>query len=219
MGGGRSTTTSEANFPPEFRPLATSAVQQIQALQDLLPLAEFGQPVARPVAGLAPFTRAGFELASMVPFSSAAEQGLLDLSIPIGQLARQSLGAVGEPVAATRAALAMLAPQLGTGPTGPRPTGTTESNPLWVPTPFMPSPFTGLTETPAQARAFGANPGNVPFFTLPPIMLPQLPRPVPPMPGLPGLGIPGLPPGPPGLSGTFSSAMLDPGFYAPGYMV
>ena len=53
-GGGSSASTSEASYPAEFRPLATSAVKDIQELQKALPVKGFAGYQPQGVAGLSP---------------------------------------------------------------------------------------------------------------------------------------------------------------------
>lgn len=93
-GGGGGTTTSEtkAEYPPEIRPLVTSSVKQIQGLQGGLPLSQFGLPNVAPVPGLAPFTQAGFQLASQTPLLTGPEQSLAALANPALSLAGGVIG-------------------------------------------------------------------------------------------------------------------------------
>ena len=120
MGGGgsrpqSSTTTQSAEYPPEFRPLASSAVGQIQALQNLLPLAQFGATHPMQTAGISPFQQATL---NQIPFTlspTAGLQGLFGLQQPLGNLAQAALG-YGGPTPAAQWALSRLgAPQLAGG--------------------------------------------------------------------------------------------------------
>ena len=121
MGGGgsrpqSSTTTQSAEYPPEFRPLASSAVGQIQALQNLLPLAQFGATHPMQTAGISPFQQATL---NQIPFTlspTAGLQGLFGLQQPLGNLAQAALG-YGGPTPAAQWALSRLgAPQFVGGP-------------------------------------------------------------------------------------------------------
>ena len=76
MAGGGGTSTTKSEFPPEFRPLAESAVEQIQALQDALPLSGFAASNPREVPGLAPFQQAALGL---LPSTLLPTQGLKTL--------------------------------------------------------------------------------------------------------------------------------------------
>lgn len=77
MGGGPSnsqtTTGTDAKYPAEFAPLASSAVKQIQQLQGALPLATFSQAQPQGVAGISPFQQATM---NMLPSTLAPSWGL-----------------------------------------------------------------------------------------------------------------------------------------------
>lgn len=81
MAGGGSQTTTKAEFPPEFRPLATSAVSQIQALQNAQPLASFGTADPQDVAGISPFQQAAL---NFVPQLFAPSPGVAALHSLLG---------------------------------------------------------------------------------------------------------------------------------------
>ena len=122
-GGGTTTTESHAEYPPEFRPLAESAVRNIMGLQDVLPMQSFAEQQSGQVAGLAPFTLAGMNL---LPFAamSGSERGIPALGGPMGNIANQALSLSG-PSPGTQAALGALSGQLGApaqfAPGGPSP--------------------------------------------------------------------------------------------------
>src|SRR3990172_4877963 len=95
-GSGQSTTTSQASYAPEFKPLAKSAVEQIQAMQKLLPLISFTGYQPQPTAGLAPMQR--FAIENLVPGTFAPTPGLQasqDTTLPLGLLGYGAIGAGG----------------------------------------------------------------------------------------------------------------------------
>ncbi|OGB40128.1 MAG: hypothetical protein A2W72_09275 [Burkholderiales bacterium RIFCSPLOWO2_12_67_14] len=112
-GSGQSTTTSQASYAPEFRPLAESAVKQIQAMQELLPLISFTGYQPQPTAGLAPMQR--FAIENLVPGTLLPTPGLQasqDTTLPLGLLGYGAIGA-GGPTGAAQSALNTLTARLG----------------------------------------------------------------------------------------------------------
>ena len=112
-GSGQSTTTSQASYADEFKPLAKSAVEQIQAMQKLLPLISFTGYQPQPTAGLAPMQR--FAIENLVPGTFAPTPGLQasqDTTLPLGLLGYGAIGA-GGPTGAAQSALNTLTARLG----------------------------------------------------------------------------------------------------------
>lgn len=166
-GGGTTTTTTQASFPPEFRPLASAAVEQIRQLQQVVPLAPFGGAQEVPIAGLAPFTLAGFDLTTLLPRLPAVEQAAAPLALTAGPLAQQA-ASLSTVTPAAQAALGLLGTQLGAPATFTPLPGVT----LNLPAPFSPPPsvFPGLTEDQLAALRAQLPGAVVPVTALPPLM-------------------------------------------------
>src|SRR5687767_4802163 len=76
MGGGGSSRTqsaSDAKYPEEFKPLASSAVKQIQNMQNALPLQYFAGANPAGVADVSPYQQAAM---NMLPNTLAPTWGL-----------------------------------------------------------------------------------------------------------------------------------------------
>lgn len=114
-GGGKSVSTQSAEFPPEFRPLAEAAVNQLLALGEALPITDFVDPHPLQVAGLTPLQQLTIEATPGLLQPTQGLRGLLGLTTPLAQLTQQALNSQ-VPSQATQTALASLAPRLG-GPT------------------------------------------------------------------------------------------------------
>lgn len=140
MGGGGQETTTRAEFPPEFRPLAEAAVRQIMALQQGLPLSQFGTPRLTPTAGISPFQQAAMNMLPQTLAPTAGLQSLATLGPSLAGTAQRSLEA-GAPTVGANWALQQLAPGLS-----PMQGATT---PVPGPTTFVPQPLgdvQGLTQ-------------------------------------------------------------------------
>ena len=111
MGGGGSDSTTQsttnATFPPEFRPLAEGAVEQILALQQALPLSQFAGTEPQGVAGIAPFQQAALNFIPGLLQPSAGLNPLNELTTPLSQAAGQAFG-VGQRAPGTQGALDAL---------------------------------------------------------------------------------------------------------------
>ena len=110
MGGGSDSTTTStqsAEFPPEFRPLATGAVNQILALQEALPIAGFSGFSPRTIAPLSPLQQQGLSLVPSLLNPTAGLRSLQQLGAPVAGVAGSALGA-GQPTVASQRALAAL---------------------------------------------------------------------------------------------------------------
>ncbi len=111
MGGGGSdtqtTSSTKAEFPPEFRPLAEGAVEQILALQGQLPLSQFAEFAPQPTAGVSPFQQAALNFLPGLLQPSAGLNTLNALTAPVGQAAGQAFGA-GQRTAGAQGALDAL---------------------------------------------------------------------------------------------------------------
>lgn len=111
MGGGGdtdSTTTTNASYPDESKPLFRSAVEDILQAQGLLPIASFTQYQPGGTAGIAPAHTFGMETllpAAMRP--TAGMEALLQLGQPVGQAAHGAVGASG-PMGAEQMAMQRL---------------------------------------------------------------------------------------------------------------
>lgn len=119
-GGGKQVSETHAEYPPEFRPLAESAVKQIQDLQNRLPLGMFTQYQPAGTAGLAPLQE--FAINELVPATmrpTAGLQGMLQTPGAVGAAA-QGATAAGGPTQASNAALTTLGRRLA-GPVGQMP--------------------------------------------------------------------------------------------------
>lgn len=111
-GGGRTTTESRAEYPQEFKPLARSAVSQIQALQRSLPLTMFTEYQPAGTAGLSPLQQ--YAIDELVPATTrptAGLQGMLATPESVG-VAAQGVTGAGEPTQAANAALQTLGTRL-----------------------------------------------------------------------------------------------------------
>jgi hypothetical protein len=110
------TSTQSAEYPPEFRPAAKSAVEQIQLLQKQLPLAMFTDYQPAGTAGIAPLQRYAME--EMLPGTmrpTAGLQGGLQTPGAVGAAA-QGVTAAGNATQAENAALATLGNRLSQSP-------------------------------------------------------------------------------------------------------
>lgn len=147
-GGGTTVSESKAAYPRQFEPLAESSVAEIQALQKVNPLAAFGSPNIFQVPGLAPFTKAGFQLAALTPFSSPAEQALPGLVNPLAMLTNQVLTGFSQPDPVQAAIMQRFVPQAAQAPSAP---SSMASWPSWL-SPVAASWFTSMPQaTPASA--------------------------------------------------------------------
>lgn len=116
MGGGGSQQQSEASYPEEFRPLASSAVQRIQALQNMLPVENFAAFQPAGTAGIAPMQQMAME--NLIPSTflmPRGVEGLFALQNPVGWSAYGSAQA-GAPTQGAQSALDMLSGRLGSSP-------------------------------------------------------------------------------------------------------
>ena len=114
-GGGQQTSTSTASYPEEFRPLAASAREQIQALQGALPLASFGQANPGQTAGLSPFQQATMNFAPQLLAPSWGLDTLQNMGQPIGQLANNAIGVGNQTAPFSNALTALASGGFGTG--------------------------------------------------------------------------------------------------------
>jgi len=115
-GGGTTTSTSEASFPAEFRPLATSSVAQIQDAQKALPLVNFTAFQPAGVAGLSPMQQ--YVLSGLVPSTTqmpAGHQGLLQVPTTSGLAALGAMSA-GNRTPESESAVDVLGPRLTRSP-------------------------------------------------------------------------------------------------------
>jgi hypothetical protein len=107
--GGGGTQTTQAEYPPEFRPLATAAVEQIRALQRALPLAAFAEPRPPLTAGVSPYQQAAMNLLPGLLTPTAGLQSLGTLGPSFAGAAQNALQA-GQPTGGAQWALNRLAP-------------------------------------------------------------------------------------------------------------
>lgn len=107
-GGSKTTSTQSSDYPPEFRPLAKSAVEQIQAMQQQLPLAMFTGYQPAGTAGLAPLQQ--FAIDNLIPATMRPTAGLQGQAATPGAVSAAAYGATsaGGPTQAENAALATL---------------------------------------------------------------------------------------------------------------
>lgn len=114
-GGGGQSTTSHAEYPAEFRPLAASAVNQIQSLQNSLPLAQFGQWTPQSVPELSPLQQ---QALSLIPSLTKPTTGMNSLQRGITPLSANTLSAfdAGRPTDSAQASLNSLSASGRVGP-------------------------------------------------------------------------------------------------------
>lgn len=109
-GGGSDTTTTstqKAEFPPEFRPLATAAVNQILGLQEALPISGFAGFSPRTIAPFSSLQQQGLSLVPSLLKPTAGLQSLQQLGAPVAGAAGTAIGA-GQPTVASQRALEAL---------------------------------------------------------------------------------------------------------------
>jgi len=114
-GGGTQTSTNTASYPAEFKPLAKSAVSQIQGLQNMLPLAQFGQAHPGQTAGIAPFQQATMNFLPQLLAPSWGLETLQNLGQPINQLAGNAIGVGNQNTPFSNALAAVSSGGFGTG--------------------------------------------------------------------------------------------------------
>lgn len=174
-GGGQSQTTSEASYPSEFRPLATSAVNEIQALQKALPLVSHAQFQPAGVAGLSPIEQFTInEMVMRTPYLPASFENLMQLPEPVG-IASKNAASAGEQTKSSKGALDYLTSFLGRD-VSPAPSATM---PMQVMTklPMPDTAFPGLSRSTLEAAR--PNIANQPVPMIQPIpQAPALPPPV-----------------------------------------
>lgn len=116
-GGTSSRTTTSSEFPPEFRPLAESAVRQLMDLQTHLPISSFAEYEPAGTAGIAPMQQ--FAMDQLIPstfMTTPAQQGVFNTQAPINA-ASSSVAGAGGPTNAAQSALNALSSsgRLGSG--------------------------------------------------------------------------------------------------------
>lgn len=161
-GGGTTTSTTKAEFPEEFRPLATSAVGQIQDLQDVLPLAPFAQSRVTPVAPLSGLQQAQLQLAPQLFNPLGSTNSLRNLANPFN-MGLSGLSQAGGPTSGGQQALNALAASGRVGgatlsPSIPAPQITQSASNPFVNFPsvnFAPPP------TPTPGAGSSQNPANI----------------------------------------------------------
>jgi len=136
MGGGgdtSSTSTQQAEFPPEFRPLAEGAVNQILGVQQALPIAGFAGFSPRGIAPLSSLQQRGLSLIESLLRPTAGLQGLSSLAGPVAQAA-QGAALAGGPSSVAQQAIS----QLGFQPSfQPAPSPFQFTPPPQVPSPLL----------------------------------------------------------------------------------
>ena len=128
MGGGSTKSQQNAEYPPEFRPLAEGAVSQILDMQQRLPVSSFTKYMPAGTAGISPLQE--FAINNLVPGTFAPTAGMLsgmEAGGAIGEAARGVAGASG-PTQASQSALDTLGRRLA-GPVGQLPS--TEAYQQW----------------------------------------------------------------------------------------
>lgn len=179
-GGGRQVQTSEASFPSEFRPLATSAVTEIQELQRRLPLAQFAEFQPGGTAGISPLQRAAIEF--LLPATlglPSGTQALFSLAPPT-EFAALGSAQAGAPTQGAQSALDLLAARLGSSPQLRSSQGVEQA--FGASLPFnLPPPTAFPGVSPEQALAFqGAASAPVPVLGGPGPAQLDVTRPTPP---------------------------------------
>ena len=89
MGGGSSRSTTSNTYPPEFRPAARGAVNQIIAMQGANPLEQYASPYPAGVADLAPMTRGAL---GMTPLLTLTPESMRELAMLSGVFAETGAG-------------------------------------------------------------------------------------------------------------------------------
>ena len=168
MGGGQgqtTQTTNTASYPAQFQPLATSAVRQIQALQNALPVAQFAGAQPAQIAGISPFQQATMNFLPNILAPSWGLQQLQELGTPMANLANQALNVGNASQGYTNAANA-----LGTGGFGVG----SPSNPVFGG--ISANPLSPLNFSPTSTQPTVAGPGTGDLVSQ---LLAQLSQPVP----------------------------------------
>lgn len=162
-GGGTTTTSTNSSYPEQFRPLAESAVSQIQAMQGLLPLTSFTNWMPGGTAGLGPAAQFGIDqlLPSTLEMGEGT-RGLLSLAAPVGQTAMGALGASG-PTGAENLAMSRLLHTGGTGEgLGSRRPDLSALGSMLPPSFSPETAFPGLTRAAIRDAQPGISRGEVP---------------------------------------------------------
>lgn len=175
MGGGGGGTrnvvqTSEgAQFPREFRPLASAAVQEILGLQQALPInqPEFTAFQPRGTADIQPLQQEVLNRSLSTLQPTAGLQGLLGLPTPVSQTASNALAA-GQPTSAAQTALGALGnrfgatPQMGAAPFSPSQLFASSPQSTQLPAELlMPQAAQALNMTPLGGAASPAEANNL----------------------------------------------------------
>ncbi len=163
-GNGQQTSTNTASYPEEFKPLANSAREQIQAMQQALPLAGFAQPNPGQTAGIAPFQQATMNMLPGLLAPSWGLNTLQQMNQPLGQLAGNAIGVGNQTSPFTNALAALASGGFGTGqPSFP---GAQPQTPFQMQAPTTP-------QAAPQSNVMGGSPDMIAQ------LMAQLSRPVP----------------------------------------
>ena len=170
MGGGdpRSTPEGSSSYPDEFKPLASDAVKQIQAMQQALPLVSHAGFQPAGVAGLSPMDQFTInELVSRTPYLPASFESLMQLPEPVGAASQGAVKA-GKGSKGAAGALDYLSGFLGRD-VRPEP-ATTEPYQVLTRLPMPETAFPGLTRAAleeSRAKMSLLGPGGTPTPTSP----------------------------------------------------
>ena len=108
-GGGTTTSTTSSELPPEFRPLFNTAVPQIQAVQEALPLADFAQANPQGIAPLSDFQAGAFNLLPSLLSPTSGLQSLQSLTGPTNTILSNTQNVGSGALGGSQAALDALA--------------------------------------------------------------------------------------------------------------
>jgi hypothetical protein len=155
MGGGPSnsqtTSSGSASYPDEFKPLARTAVSQIQALQQHLPLFGFAAAQNIPTAGMSQFQKAGMSFIPQTLQNSAGLQTMQNMTPAYNQVGANAVG-IGNQNPYAGALQALMSGGLGMGRQS-------------FPGTPMPQPFQmkapNVTPAPVNQTVAGPNTGNL----------------------------------------------------------
>ena len=172
-GGGKQTSESVASYPEEFRPLATSARKEIQALQKALPLVSHAQFQPASVPGLSPVEQFTInELVMRTPYLPESLAGLLELPEPVG-VATKGAARAGAPTKASEGALGWLSDYLGRDVRAPQ--RAPVDFPVMTRLPMPETAFPTLSRATLQAVPPQIAMAPVPLMTPPPLPPPAGP--------------------------------------------
>lgn len=114
-GGGGQEVKNTGEYPAEFKPLASGAAKQIQAMQNALPLAGFAVERPGQTAGIAPFQQAAMNMMPGLLTPSWGLQTLQQSGPSANQLASNAISVGNQTSPFTNAMAALQSGGLGSG--------------------------------------------------------------------------------------------------------